>query len=106
MSHSQLWAIGTIAIMPDIQRRTYESLVQSKPMDSQESQSAYIIALSKEVHRFYDAFRIAPPRETVKDLAWRGHFIPAGTTIFLNSFAVNRGMLLLICFVPAIHVMC
>jgi cytochrome P450 len=92
MSHSQLWAIGAIAKHMDIQHQAHKSTIERQSTDSQESQpDDYTVALSKEVHRFYDAFRIAPPRETVKDFEWRGHFIPAGTTISLNTFAVNRG---------------
>jgi cytochrome P450 len=96
MSNTQLWGIAALAKDPQVQRKAFESVLRRKTLpelhDVEHDHDDYVTALVKEVNRYYDALRIPPPRETIgKDIVWQGHYIPAGTTFYLNSYAINRG---------------
>jgi cytochrome P450 len=99
MPNSLLWALAAVAKDPQVQRAAHESVLHKnsdpniKVPNAVHGHEDYVMAIVKEVGRYYDVFRIAPTRSTVEDIVWRGHFIPSGTTILLNSHAVNRGTL-------------
>ncbi|CDK26511.1 unnamed protein product [Kuraishia capsulata CBS 1993] len=50
----------------------------------------YIKAIVKETLRQYTVLPVSLPRETTKDISYRGTIIPAGTTMFMNSWAGNH----------------
>ena len=69
-------------------RKVYD---ENKPLcDAYDDQSIpYIVALVKELLRYYTVLRLALPRATVKDITWQGKKIPSGSVVFLNAWACN-----------------
>ncbi|KAF7594580.1 hypothetical protein BBP40_008847 [Aspergillus hancockii] len=84
------WAILFLAHRQDIQQRAFEKFqayvgVGYTPSETQEVE--YIRALVKELMRFYTVLPLAMPRETTEPVNFEGKTIPAGTMVFLNSWA-------------------
>ena len=50
---------------------------------------AYIVALVRELLRYYTVLRLSLPRATVKDVVYQGKTIPSGSVVFLNAYACN-----------------
>jgi 3-hydroxyphenylacetate 6-hydroxylase len=98
MPNSLLWSLAAMAKDPKVQTAAYESVLRKnsdpeiKARNAEHDHEDYVMAIVKEVGRYFDVLRIAPSRSTVKDIVWKGYFIPSGTTVFLNSHAVNRGI--------------
>lgn len=69
-------------------RKTYP---ENQPLcDAYDDQTIpYIVALVKELLRYYTVLRLALPRATVKDVIWQGKKIPSGSVVFLNAWACN-----------------
>ncbi|CAL1709871.1 unnamed protein product [Somion occarium] len=50
----------------------------------------YITAIVKELHRWRPVGPLGLPRRTMKDDWYNGYFIPAGTLVIANCWAMNR----------------
>ncbi|KAI1610581.1 phenylacetate 2-hydroxylase [Exophiala viscosa] len=55
-----------------------------------EEKSPYLVALVREMLRFYAAIQLLPPRQTMKSFIWNDIAIPAGVTVFQNAQAINH----------------
>ncbi|KAL2840215.1 cytochrome P450 [Aspergillus pseudoustus] len=86
------WAFLLLAHRQDIQRKAYEELkstgVEYSPDETQDVE--YILALVKEVLRFYTPLPLAMPRETTAPVVYKDTTIPTGTMLFLNAWACNH----------------
>jgi 3-hydroxyphenylacetate 6-hydroxylase len=89
------WSLALMAQRPDIQEKAVQEIAkfygQDKPLcDADDDQKcAYIVALAREMLRYYTVLRLSLPRASVKDVVWEGKTIPAGSVIFLNAWACN-----------------
>ncbi|KIW64619.1 hypothetical protein PV04_09542 [Phialophora macrospora] len=89
------WSMALLAQRPDIQKKAHDEIrkVYSPEQilcDANDDQSiAYIVALVRELLRYYTVLRLSLPRATVKDITYNGHVIPAKSVIFLNAWACN-----------------
>ncbi len=89
------WSMALLAQQPEIQKKAYEEIrkVYSADQilcDANDDQSIpFIVALVRELLRFYTVLRLSLPRATVKDITYNGHVIPAKSVIFLNAWACN-----------------
>lgn len=98
------WSVALIAQRPDIQDKAIKEIrkyyTDKEPLcDAYDDQKCeYVVALVRECLRYYCVLRLALPRATVKDIMYEGKLIPAGSTIYLNAWACNMGMLCLRCF--------
>jgi 3-hydroxyphenylacetate 6-hydroxylase len=97
------WAFLLLAHRQDIQARAYEELkttgVKYSPEETQDVE--YILALVKEVLRFYTPLPLAMPRETTAPVVYKDITIPSGTMMFLNAWACNHGTSLPAHFSPS-----
>ncbi|KAL1384683.1 phenylacetate 2-hydroxylase [Phyllosticta capitalensis] len=50
----------------------------------------YVVALVREMLRYYCAIQLLPPRKTCKPFEWQGAQIPAGVTVYMNAQAINH----------------
>jgi cytochrome P450 len=95
MPYTFLWGLGLLASRKDVQEKAYAAvLLQDKLGESAMNwdRDNYLTAFVKELGRWSTTFRMALARETMsKDLVWKGHFIPIGTTVYTNVHAMNRG---------------
>jgi 3-hydroxyphenylacetate 6-hydroxylase len=90
------WSLALLAERTDIQdtaiaeiRKVYD-LTTNPLCDAYDDQGIpYIVALVKELLRYYTVLRLALPRATIKDIVWEGKKIPAGSVVFLNAWACN-----------------
>jgi phenylacetate 2-hydroxylase len=80
-----------------IQERAYRAIlsVYSTPEEAwerslQEETVPYIVALVREMLRYYAPIQLLPPRQTAKAFSWRGAIIPEGVGIFQNAQAINH----------------
>lgn len=91
------WSMALLADRPDIQSKAYAEIksvysdVQQNPLcDANDDQSIpYLVALVRELLRYYTVLRLSLPRATVKDIVYAGKTIPAKSVIFLNAWACN-----------------
>lgn len=94
MPNTFLWGLGILTSRKDIQEKALEAvMLQDKLGDAMNwDRDNYLTAFVKEIGRYFTTFRMALARETMgKDLVWKGHLIPSGTTVFTNTHAMNRG---------------
>ncbi|KAI1207858.1 cytochrome P450 [Annulohypoxylon truncatum] len=89
------WACLLLAHRPDIQEKAYSAIVDAGILGQQSDAYAstmveYIDALTKEIARYFVVLKLALPRATYTDVTWGNATIPAGTVVFLNSWACNR----------------
>ncbi|CAN8103260.1 unnamed protein product [Discula destructiva] len=54
-----------------------------------EQRCEYVLALAKEALRYFTVIPLNLPREAVRDVMYEGHFIPKGTTVYMNAVACN-----------------
>lgn len=89
------WSMPLLAERTDIQDKALEEIrkvyKEDQPLCSAEDDQSipYIVALVKELLRYYTVLRLALPRATVKDIVWQGKKIPSGSVVFLNAWACN-----------------
>ncbi|OAP62709.1 hypothetical protein AYL99_01936 [Fonsecaea erecta] len=89
------WSMALLAQRPEIQQKALEEIRKVYPQDqilcdAYDDQSIpYIVALVRELLRYYTVLRLSLPRGTVKDVVYNGHTIPAGSVVFLNAWACN-----------------
>ncbi|KAK8162664.1 phenylacetate 2-hydroxylase [Phyllosticta citrichinensis] len=50
----------------------------------------YVVALVREMLRYYCAIQMLPPRKTCKPFEWQGAQVPAGCTVYMNAQAINH----------------
>jgi len=55
----------------------------------------YMVALVREMLRYYAPIQLLPPRKTMTEFIWRGVQIPRGVVVFQNAQAINHGMYIL-----------
>jgi len=88
------WSVGHLATHPDLQTKAYEAILAvhgEKGLDVYSDKDVpYISALHKEASRFFTVLKLGLSRKTISDSNYENHFIPAGTTVFYNSFAMNH----------------
>ena len=89
------WSVALMAQRPDIQERAVQAIREfyreEEPLcDAEDDQKCgYVVALVREMLRYYTVLRLSLPRASVKDVVWEGKTIPAGSVIFLNAWACN-----------------
>jgi 3-hydroxyphenylacetate 6-hydroxylase len=89
------WSVALMAQRPDIQERAVKAIRkfygEEEPLcDAEDDQKCgYVVALVREMLRYYTVLRLSLPRASVKDVVWEGKTIPAGSVIFLNAWACN-----------------
>jgi 3-hydroxyphenylacetate 6-hydroxylase len=87
--------MALLAERPDIQDKALSEIRQTYAekdalCDANDDQSIpYIVALVRELLRYYTVLRLSLPRATVKDITYQGKLIPAGSVVFLNAWACN-----------------
>ncbi|KAH8690458.1 cytochrome P450 [Talaromyces proteolyticus] len=90
-----MWACLLLAHRPNLQERAYKAIQETDPTlltnpDVAHSRVEYIEALTKEIGRYFIVLRLALPKATHREVRWNGAVIPAGTMVFLNSWACSR----------------
>ena len=95
MVNTLAWAIGTLALRPDIQETAHAAIsdvygAENAPNPDDENGVPYITALMKESLRQFSTLRLSLPRTAYKDIEYDGLVIPKGTTMFLNAWAANH----------------
>ncbi|EKG22472.1 Cytochrome P450 [Macrophomina phaseolina MS6] len=50
----------------------------------------YVVALVREMLRYYCAIQLLPPRQTFKEMEYNGVKIPKGVTVYMNAQAINH----------------
>ncbi|KAJ9645600.1 hypothetical protein H2204_001181 [Knufia peltigerae] len=81
----------------DIQARAFKGIMEvySSPEQAwsdclQEERVPYIVALVREMLRYYAAIQLLPPRQTCKDFEWNGVKIPSKVAVYQNAQAINH----------------
>lgn len=100
-----MWACLLLAHRPDLQERAYKAIQETDQTlltnpDVAHSRVEYIEALTKEIGRYFIVLRLALPKATHSEVRWNGAVIPAGTMVFLNSWACSRGTRFLSTLLP------
>ncbi|EXJ78625.1 3-hydroxyphenylacetate 6-hydroxylase [Capronia coronata CBS 617.96] len=89
------WSMALLAQHPEIQEKALKEIRAKYPpdqilCDADDDQSIpYIVALVRELLRYYTVLRLSLPRATVRDVVYDGHKIPSGSVVFLNAWACN-----------------
>lgn len=98
VSNTMQWSIAFLAQNPDIQDRAYQEIHEFQGSDeplcdaSDDQKCGYILGLAKEALRYFSVIPLALPRASIKDIDYDGIRIPAGSTVYMNAWACNRGM--------------
>lgn len=81
----------------EIQARAFKDImkVYSSPEQAwsdclQEERVPYIVALVREMLRYYAAIQLLPPRQTCKEFEWNGVKIPPKVAVYQNAQAINH----------------
>lgn len=89
------WSMALLAQRPDLQEKAHREIRAVYPSDqilcdAYDDQSIpYIVALVRELLRYFTVLRLSLPRATIKDVVYNGATIPSGSVIFLNAWACN-----------------
>ena len=89
------WSMALLSERQDIQETAITEIRKTSSADkvlcdAYDDQSIpYIVALVKELLRYYTVLRLCLPRATVKDIVYEGKTIPSGSVVFLNAWACN-----------------
>ncbi|KAJ9646091.1 hypothetical protein H2204_000753 [Knufia peltigerae] len=95
MNSAVAWGIGILAERQDIQKKALAAIRETYPAnnplcDASDDQScSYLVAVIKEILRYYSVTRLSLPRCTIQDFVYDNKVIPKGTVIFLNVWACN-----------------
>ncbi|KAF9468287.1 cytochrome P450 [Collybia nuda] len=78
---------------PEEQRKCQEEIDRvigssRSPVVTDYASLPYVQAFVREVHRFRPVAPLGMPHATMKDMEYRGYYIPKGATIFLNLWGV------------------
>lgn len=93
LANTFIWSMGFLAKHPEIQEKAYSELskvYQGQVPNSDSEQVEYITALHKECSRYFSVLKLALPKATISDSSYKGVNTPAGTTVFLNAFAIHQ----------------
>ncbi|KIX00657.1 uncharacterized protein Z518_09722 [Rhinocladiella mackenziei CBS 650.93] len=95
MNSAVSWGIGLLAVRQDIQDKALKSIRETYSADnplcdaSDDQGCDYLVAVVKEILRYYSVTRLSLPRATIQDFVYDNKLIPKGTVIFLNVWACN-----------------
>lgn len=98
-----VWAFILLAHRQDIQILAFNELQKATGYNYDPAETKdvdYILALVKEVLRFYTPLPLSMPRETTAPVQYKDAIIPSGTMVFLNAWACNHGMSLVPTYRP------
>ncbi|KAI9260234.1 cytochrome P450, partial [Sporodiniella umbellata] len=89
------WAFAYLANHPEIQDKAYEEIqrvigTDKLPRFKDESHMPYIQCIIHEALRIRPPAPTSIPHSTTKDDVYNGWYIPEGTTVLVNLFAVHR----------------
>lgn len=95
MKTAQANFILAMTLHPHVQRKAQEEIdrvVGSHRLPSFEDRNAlpYVEALYREVHRWRPVFPAGVPHATINDDVYKGYYIPKGTLLMPNIWAVTR----------------
>ncbi|RDB27726.1 3-hydroxyphenylacetate 6-hydroxylase [Hypsizygus marmoreus] len=95
LPNTLLWSLGMLATNRDMQEKCYQAVLRRETMgdnvDLEKDHDDYLMAFVKEGGRYFATFRLSLARETIgKDCIWQGHYIPEGTMVWANTYAMNR----------------
>lgn len=103
------WSVGYLARRPEIQERAFEAIREFQGVGAgeggavnplcdaaDEQKCAYVNALAREALRYFTVSPLSLPRVSIRDMEYEGHFIPKGTTVYMNAWACNYGKLPLV----------
>ncbi|KAH6908270.1 cytochrome P450 98A3 [Coprinopsis sp. MPI-PUGE-AT-0042] len=82
-----------LAMYPEVQKRAQEELERvigacRLPKPSEVLAIPYLVALMKELTRWHSVAPLNIPRKVREDEEYNGYFIPKGTIVFCNSWAI------------------
>ncbi|ROW05819.1 hypothetical protein VMCG_05131 [Cytospora schulzeri] len=91
------WSVGYLARHPEIQERAFEAIRDFQGVNAvnplcdaaDEQKCVYVNALSREALRYFTVMPLNLPRVSIRDMEYDGHFIPKGTTVYMNAWACN-----------------
>ncbi|KAM9316376.1 LOW QUALITY PROTEIN: cytochrome P450 2K6-like [Gastrophryne carolinensis] len=88
------WGLLLMMNYPDIQGKIQEEISRvigfAQPMYSHRTQMPYTYAVIHEIQRFADIVPLGLPRETTKDVTFKGYFLPKETYIIPLLSSVLR----------------
>ncbi|EOD48674.1 putative cytochrome p450 protein [Neofusicoccum parvum UCRNP2] len=70
--------------------RVYGSAEEAWEKCLLEENVEYVVALVREMLRYYCAIQLLPPRQTFKEMEYNGVRIPKGVTVYMNAQAINH----------------
>ncbi|OJD29614.1 cytochrome p450 [Diplodia corticola] len=81
-----------------VQRKAYEAVMEAYGGNVEEAwekclgeeKVEYVVALVREMLRYYCAIQLLPPRQTFKEMEYEGVRIPKGVTVYVNAQAINH----------------
>ncbi|KAF9633310.1 Cytochrome P450 [Lasiodiplodia theobromae] len=81
-----------------VQQKAYESIMDAYDGNVEEAwekclleeRAEYVVALVREMLRYYCAIQLLPPRQTFKEMEYQGVRIPKGVTVYMNAQAINH----------------
>lgn len=94
------WSLGFFSVHPEIQDKAYHEISKMYGEDQplcdalEDTKCEYVAALVKECLRYFCVVRMNLPRSTIKEVAYGGKIIPAGTLMLCNNMACNFGTVL------------
>ncbi|KAL0257567.1 hypothetical protein SLS55_008381 [Diplodia seriata] len=82
----------------EVQGKAYDAIMEAYGGDVgeawegclREEKVEYVVALVREMLRYYCAIQLLPPRQTFKEMEYEGVRIPKGVTVYVNAQAVNH----------------
>lgn len=89
------WSVALMAARPAVQDKAVAEInrfygTEDPLCDAEDDQKCgYVVALVREMLRYYTVLRLSLPRASVRDVVWEGKTIPSGSVIFLNAWACN-----------------
>ncbi|KAL0061369.1 hypothetical protein AAF712_011827 [Marasmius tenuissimus] len=89
------WFFVRMAVHPDLQKRAHEELDQvvgrnRLPVIEDGNDLPYIQAMIKEIERCHNPFWLCTPHAGTEDFTYRGYYIPKGTALVLNTYAMHH----------------
>ncbi|EXJ91444.1 hypothetical protein A1O1_04556 [Capronia coronata CBS 617.96] len=81
----------------ETQEKAFKAIMEVYPDPEQaweaclkEEQVQYVVALVREMLRYYPAIPLLPPRQTCKEFEWQGVKIPSNVALYQNAQAINH----------------
>ncbi len=83
-----------MALHPEVQKKAQQELdavvgTERLPDFSDRPSLPYVTAIAKELLRWHPAAPTGVPHRSIADDEYNGHFIPGGSTIFVNIWCVH-----------------